>query len=189
MKLSIFDRVLLAILLICVVVFAFALFGVASGLITQTMVENFIGLFYYAWQNALILVGVGLVLLVIAIKLLFAGCGTKAPAQPTTALIRQSDIGGSFITLPAIDSMVQRHCRAQSRVRDCFTTIRLAEGGIAIGVRLFVLADTDVMKLTEELQTSLKEYIESLTGVHVTSADILVESMSAAPAGSVARVE
>ena len=56
-------------------------------------------------------------------------------------------------------------------------------------LRLFVLADTDVMKLTEELQTSLKEYIESLTGVHVTSADILVESMSAAPAGSVARVE
>lgn len=189
MKLSIFDRVLLAVLLICVILFAFALFGMATGLITQTMVTDFIGLFYYAWENALILAGVGLVLLLIAIKLLFAGRGSKGPAQPATALIRQSDIGGSFITLPAIDSMVQRHCRTQSRVRDCFTTVRIAEGGVSIGIRLFVLPDTDVVKLTEELKASLKEYIESLTGVHVISTDILVESMSATPAGGVSRVE
>lgn len=189
MKLSVFDRVLLAILLICVIVFAFALFGMAVGLIPQAMVTDFVGLFYYCWQNAAILAGSGLVLLLIAVKLLFAGRGAKTPAQPTTTLIRQSDIGGSFITLPAIDSMVQRHCRTQTRVRDCFTNLRVTEGGVSIGVRLFVLPDTDVVKLTEELQKSLKEYIEGLTGVHVASADILVESMSATPAGGISRVE
>ena len=129
MKLSVFDRVLLALLLIIAIVFSFVLFGMAANLIPEDMVTGFISLFYYAWQNALILAGVGLVLLAISIKLLFAGRGAKAPAQPTTALIRQSEIGGAFITLPAIDSMVQRHCRAQARVRDCYSTVRAAEDG------------------------------------------------------------
>ena len=189
MKLSIFDRVLLALLLIIVIVFSFVLFGMATNLITEEMVTGLISLFYYAWQNALILAGVGLLLLAISIKLLFAGRSAKTPIQPTTALIRQSEIGGSFITLPAIDSMVQRHCRAQARVRDCFTNVRVAEDGISIGIRLHVLPDTDAVKLTQELQESLKTYIESLTGVHVHSADILVESMNAVPAGGGSRVE
>lgn len=189
MKLSIFDRILLVILLLAVIAVAVSLFGVASGLIPQTSVEWFIGLFYFHWQNALILAGVGVVLLFIAFKLLFAGRGKKAPAQPSTALIRQSEIGGSFITLPALDSMVQRHCRAQSRVRDCFTTVRVVELGVSVGVRLFVLPDTDVVKLGEDLKTSLKAYMESLTGVTIVSIDILIESMSATPAGGVSRVE
>ena len=189
MKLSVFGRVLLALLLIIAIVFSFVLFGMAANLIPEDMVTGFISLFYYAWQNALILAGVGLVLLAISIKLLFAGRGAKAPAQPTTALIRQSEIGGAFITLPAIDSMVQRHCRAQARVRDCYSTVRAAEDGVSIGIRLHVLPDTDAVKLTEELQQSLKTYIESLTGVHVRSTDILVENMNATPAGGVSRVE
>ena len=85
--------------------------------------------------------------------------------------------------------MVQRHCRAQARVRDCYSTVRAAEDGVSIGIRLHVLPDTDAVKLTEELQQSLKTYIESLTGVHVRSTDILVENMNATPAGGVSRVE
>lgn len=190
MKLSIFDRILLALLLIVVILFSFILFAVATGILPEQTVTGFIGLFYYAWQNALILAGAGLVLLLIAVKLLFAGRSAKAPAQPATALIRQSDIGGAFIALPAIDSMVQRHCRSKSRVRDCFTTIRASEQGVAVGIRLFVLPDTDVVKLTDELKASLKEYLESLTGITVVGVDILIESVSAAPNNNgVARVE
>ena len=53
--------------------------------------------------------------------------------------------------------MVQRHCRAQARVRDCYSTVRAAEDGVSIGIRLHVLPDTDAVKLTEELQQSLKD--------------------------------
>ena len=63
------------------------------------------------------------------------------------------------------------------------------EEGVSIGVRLFVLPDTDVVKLTEDLKKSLKEYLEGLTGIRVNSVDVLVESMSATPAGGVSRVE
>ena len=42
MKLSIFDRVLLALLLIIVIVFSFVLFGMATNLITEEMVTGLI---------------------------------------------------------------------------------------------------------------------------------------------------
>ena len=48
---------------------------------------------------------------------------------------------------------------------------------------------TLVLLQLRQLQQSLKTYIESLTGVHVRSTDILVENMNATPAGGVSRVE
>ena len=53
------------------------------------------------------------------------------------------------------------------------------EGGISIGIRLSVLPDTDVNALSASLQSTLKEYIESYTGVPVKEIGILIESMTA----------
>jgi uncharacterized alkaline shock family protein YloU len=189
MKLKAFDRFLLALLLIVAIVCAFVLFGVASRLIPETMAVDFVSLFYANLANALILAAVGLVLLLVSIKLVFCGRGHKE-VQPAVALIRQSEIGGSYITLSAIDSMVQKHCRQQTKVRDCSSALRTTDTGVAISLRLSVLPDTDIVTLTDELQKSLKEYIETLTGVNVAEVGILVESTAASaqhPAAS--RVE
>lgn len=190
MKLKAFDRILLALLLIVAIVCAFVLFGVASRLIPEFMAVDFVSLFYANLTNALILAAVGLVLLVISIKLVFCGRGHKKEVQPAVTLIRQSEIGGSYIALTAIDSMVQKHCRQQTKIRDCSSALRAVEAGVAISLKLSVLPDTDIVSLTDELQKSLKEYIESLTGVNVSEVSILVESTSASaqhPAAS--RVE
>lgn len=185
MKLKFFDRFLLGILLIATILFSFVLFGIAANLIREDMVTGFIGLFYMFRQNALILAGVGLLLLLISVKLLFAGKSKKADVRPASALMRQTEFGGTFISLEAIDSMVQKHCRAISRVKDVHSTLHSNETGVTIGIRLCVLPDTDVVTLSGELQKSLKENIESLTGIQVNEIGVLVES-AAAPATTTA---
>lgn len=186
MKLKLFDRFLLGILLIAAILVSFVLFGIAANIIQEEMVTNFIALFYMFRQNALILAGSGLVLLLICVKLLFAGRGKKADVRPASALMRQTEFGGTYISLEAIDSMVQKHCRAIPRVKDVHTTLQSAETGVTIGIRLCVLADTDVVTLSSELQKSLKENIEALTGIHVNEIGVLVES--AAPAATTTAV-
>ncbi|MEG1525174.1 MAG: alkaline shock response membrane anchor protein AmaP [Clostridia bacterium] len=188
MKLNVFDRILLAILLIIVIVCSFVLLAVAANLVPVTAAKDFVELFYAYRQNAWILAGCGIVLLLLSVKLLFSGREKIEKIQPTPAstLIKQGENGGTFIALEAIDTMVQKHCRAQSRIRDCHSTLRAVEDGVTIGIRLSVLPDTDIVKLTEELQTSLKAYIQNLTGINVKEIGILVESTSAQPA---ARVE
>ncbi len=185
MKLKFFDRLLLGILLIAAILVSFVLFGIAANLITENMVTDFVGLFYLFRQNALILAGCGLVVLLISVKLLFAGRSGKAEVRPASALMRQTEFGGTFISLEALDSMVQKHCRAISRVRDVHTTLHSTETGVTVGIRLCVLPDTDVVTLTSELQKSLKENIESLTGIQVNEIGVLVES-AAAPAANTA---
>ena len=189
MKLKFFDRLLLGILLIAAILFSFVLFGIASNLIPEDTVATVISLFYMFRQNALILAGSGLVLLLICIKLLFAGKAKKGDVRPASALMRQTELGGTYISLEAIDSMVQKHCRAISRVKDVHTTLQSTETGVTIGIRLSVLPDTDVVTLSSELQKSLKEYIESLTGIQVNEVGILVESAPASATTTVARAE
>ena len=186
MKLKFFDRLLLDILLIAAILVSFVLFGIAANIITQEMVDNFVGLFYMFRQNALILAGSGLVLLLICIKLLFAGKGKKADVRPASALMKQTELGGTYIALEAIDSMVQKHCRAVPRVKDVHTTLQSTETGVTIGIRLCVMPDTDVVTLSSELQKSLKENVESLTGIQVNEIGVLVES--AAPVAATTAV-
>lgn len=189
MKLKVFDRILLGILLIVAIVVSFVLFAIVANIITQDMADNFIGLFYMFQENAMILAGSGLILLLISIKLLFAGRVKKMEVRPASALMKQTEIGGTFISLEALDSMVQKHCRAQQRVKDCHTTLHSSEAGVTVGIRLCVLPDTDVVTLSSELQKSLKEYIESLTGIQVNEVGILVESAPASATTTVARAE
>ena len=186
MKLKFFDRLLLGILLIVAILVSFVLFGIAANLIKEDMVTGFIALFYMFRENALILAGSGLVLLLISVKLLFAGKSKKSEVRPASALMKQTEFGGTFISLEAIDSMVQKHCRSISRVKDVHTTLQSAETGVTIGIRLCVLPDTDVVTLSSELQKSLKETIESLTGITVNEIGVLVES--AAPVAATTAV-
>lgn len=191
MKLKVFDRILLGILLIAAILVSYVLFGIAANLIPQDQATWFVSLFYMYRENALILAGSGLVLLLISIKLLFAGKGKKADARPASALMKQTEFGGTYISLEAIDSMVQKHCRAVSRVKDVHTTLQSTETGVTIGIRLCVLPDTDVVTLSSELQKSLKENVESLTGITVNEIGVLVESAApvAAATTAVSRVE
>ena len=190
MKLKFFDRLLLGILLIAAILFSFVLFGIAANLIKEDMVNGVVALFYMFRQNALILAGSGLVLLLISVKLLFAGRAKRAEIRPASALMRQTEFGGTFISLEALDGMVQKHCRSITRVKDVHTTLHSTETGVAIGIRLSVLPDTDVVTLTAELQKSLKENIETLTGIQVNEIGVLVESATApATANAVSRAE
>ena len=189
MKLKAFDRVLLAILLIVAIVFSFVLLGIATSLIPLEAAAGSLSLFYSNPRNALILGGCALLLLLISIKLLLTGRGKgdkKAePAAPAATLMQQTELGGTFISLEAVDGMVQKHCRAQERVRDCHSTLRAMDDGVTIGIRLSVLPDTDVAALTQQLQVSLREYIQTLTGINVKEIGILVESAAEEPVSRV----
>ena len=61
MKLKVFDRILLGILLIAAILVSFVLFGIAANLIPQDQATWFVSLFYMYRENALILAGSGLV--------------------------------------------------------------------------------------------------------------------------------
>lgn len=181
MKAKLIDRILLAILLIIVIVFSLCLILLACRVYPADSISSVIQEVYSSTTVAIIVGACGLVLLIIAIRLMFAGTKRKEP-QPTSTLIKSTELGSTFITLSAIDSMVQKHCRNNNRIRSTVSNIRaLRDGGIGISVRLALMPDTDIPALTGELQKSLKEYVEGLAGITVREVGVLVEDTSINP--------
>ena len=81
--------------------------------------------------NRLILGGGGVVLLAIAFRL-FVAMGKKRDAKnaaapmPTSTMIMSGDNGTAYMTISAIDSLVQRHCRANAKVKECESVVAVS---------------------------------------------------------------
>ena len=179
MKWRVFDRILLALLLIFVIALSLGLVLIAAGFITGDMAYNAVDFMYSGKTETIaILAGAGVLLLLIAIRLMFAG--RSARPEPTTALIKSTELGASFITLSALESMVLRHCGANASIKSTVCGIKSlpAGEGVKISLRLSVMPDTDIPTLVTETQTSLKAYIESTAGIATKEIGILIDSMS-----------
>ncbi len=181
MKAKLFDRILLALLLIVTLVLSLLLIALAARIIPVDNLKAFLDVLYMGTNNAIILACSGLVLFIITVRLMFAG-SSKKEVQPTSTLVQATELGATFITLSAIDSMVQKHCRANNRIRNVVSSVRsVREGGITLTVRLALMPDTDIPTLSAELQKTLKDYVEKNSGINVREIGILVEDTSSNP--------
>lgn len=186
MKAKLIDRILLAILLLLVIAVSLFLIMIAVQIFPARDVQQVVSNIYANPTNAIIVGAIGLVLFIVALRLMFASAGKKAVASapmPTSTLVKANEIGSTYISLSAIDAMVQKHCRNNNRIRTIESVVRgVAEGGgVAINVRLALMPDTDIPALTDELQQTLKQYVESFSGISVREIGILVEDTSINP--------
>lgn len=183
MRFNFFDKFLLVLLLLCVIALSALCVATAMGFVSYEMIVTPIQIVTNGLiVNKLILGAIGVVLLAIALRL-FVAMGRKrttkgaAAPMPTSTMVMSGDNGSAYISIAAIDSLVQRHCRANAKVKECESAVLPASdpsSGISIKLRLGVSPDAVIPELSANLQKSLKEYIESLCGVAVNAIDILI---------------
>ena len=187
MKFRWIDKLLLVVVLLIIIALAALCVGIAMSFVNLSMITNVAGVITNGMiENRLILGGIGLVLLVIALRL-FVAMGKKkekaaAAPKPVNALILSQDNGTAFISIQALDAMVQRHCRANPKVKECESNIAVGtgeDGTIAIGLKLAVNNETVLPEFTKALQDSLKEYVETYGGISVRNVDILIANAPA----------
>lgn len=185
MKPSIFHRFLLVILTLLGMAAGLLLLVMATGLYQLDTLRAAIDAYRLqmgAVNFSLAMGGVGLVLFLISLAILVGfNRGDKAPAQApvTSAVVSTGDYGTTQIALSAIDAMVQRHCRTNIKIREVNSVITLQENGIGIQLKLSLLNDANIPETTEALRTSLREHIESLTGIQVREVSMMVVSAPA----------
>lgn len=175
----IIQRIFLTLLMIFLIAAAAALALIACNVIPLDNMQAFVYVVYNVPINAWLIALAAVVLLVMSLVVLFGG-RRKAGKQPAsaTALIRASDIGATYIAVSAIDTMVQKNVRSNQRVKDCHSRVVSEENCVAIHLRISLMPDTNIVELTENVQTELKKYIETLTGIIVREIHILVDSVN-----------
>lgn len=104
---------------------------------------------------------------------------TKAREQQTQTIQHKMENGDVQISYETIEQLATRAALKIRGVHDLKTRVRANDAGVArIAVRVQVEPDTDIPKVTKELQDSVKLYVETTTGVSVDSVSVYVTELA-----------
>lgn len=184
-----YDRVLLVILLLCILLVAGVMIAIVPAATAQAASGMLQG-FLRVDMNRYILVGVGILLALIAIRLFVGMAGHKPAKGPDSVLIANSAEGSANIALTALEAMVLRCASKHNAVRDVQTKLRVTENN-SLMIYLKILAAPDVVlpEVTTQLQNNVKGYVEQYAGIPVMEVVVLVDAAPVQKNAVPARVE
>lgn len=115
----------------------------------------------------------------LSLSIFFIFYRTKARDEQMRMIKHKMENGEVQISYATVEQLATRAALKVRGVHDLKTRVHANEAGVArIAVRVQVEADTDIPKVTKELQDSVKMYVETTTGVSVDSVTVYVTELA-----------
>jgi uncharacterized alkaline shock family protein YloU len=124
------------------------------------------GNFYFVLISALLVV-LAVTFLLVALR----------RGDSVETLLQQGPLGDVRICFKAVENLVLKASRNVKGVRDTKTRIVYSGTGLVIYLRAVTYPDQSIPQVTAELQTAVKEYVESITGAIVSEVKVMVENV------------
>jgi uncharacterized alkaline shock family protein YloU len=172
-KISILDRVLLIVYIIFWVVCAIFALACSLGFVTlDTVLEN-VTMWMVNPLYRILLAVIATFVVAISVKLLLIGTTTSAVSSPST-ILKTTEKGRINIAISAINDMAKKSVEAEGAIKTIDTETTVDNDLLNIHVKLTLFGGTGIPELTEKIQSDIKDYVESLTGLNVNSVNIVV---------------
>jgi len=175
MRLKLIDRIVLVLLLFVLLVLAIGVIAFGMLLIPEADVVQLINNVYVYWPNSAMLIGIGLVVVLLILRLLYASCTSGRKAKPASVAISRGDDGSVNVTMATLSDIIVRTVSSVSGVTACKDTIVPKENGMDILLKVTLAEDTPIPEKTSEIQTKLKESVLRLTGLAVEQVHVMVD--------------
>jgi uncharacterized alkaline shock family protein YloU len=146
--------------------------GCAWGWIDASFPQYWLTLLYEDLTVIWIVSIICIVVAIVSFMLMFSGIRKR---KPKTAKIGTSEGGAIFVTLNALEEMATRHIASNSAVRSVNVRVSVKEGKACFMSRMTVVEGTCIPDLLNGLQKSLKEHIETLSGIVVNKITLYVD--------------
>jgi len=172
MTLGPLDRVLLLIYVFTVTV----LLGLAAAeLAGLTMPAGFISDYIVGARRDILLLVMG-VYIIMGARLFWANLFKSRNHQ---AIVRESSLGQVRIALQAIESLVEKVVSGFNGIREIKARVITVPQGVGIKVKVTISPDTNIPKLSLEIQEQIKEQVLEVTGIEVHDVRIIVDKIAA----------
>lgn len=175
---SILDRILLTLLALaslCVAILA-CLQGIgALNDWSSSALTNM-----YTYPGDVYTVVFSVVLALIAIRFLFYRRGTRE----LDYVVLQGEYGDIRISFTTIQQLSNRTGKSVRGVQDFDTRVRNGQAGILLAVKVRALPDLELARMSAEIQTAVKEYVEKTTGVAVERIAVNIVELASGAAKS-----
>jgi uncharacterized alkaline shock family protein YloU len=169
------DKLLLFIYSLVVGIISFYMILLSFQWISDDAAEEFINLVQEVVWIQLTAASLAILFILISIRVLYLALRSGSGIPPS--IDQRSDYGDIRISMETVENL---SLKAASRVRgtkDIKARVQVNEAGLEITIRTIVDGENSIPELTEEIQRTVKEHIEDITGIPVASVSVFVANI------------
>lgn len=173
---KILDRLLLFIYTIAVSIAAVVVISVAARWINPDISRQFLGEMYgeLPWLQTTAIV-IAVIVLLIGIRLFILSVRTSQGHAPS--IDQRNEMGDIRISIETVENLALKAATRVRGIKDLKARIRISQSGLEIVIRTIVDGDTSIPGLSEEVQKSVKEHVEEVTGIPVAFVSVFVANV------------
>jgi Uncharacterized protein conserved in bacteria len=169
------DKLLLFIYSLIILAASFAALGAASGIIPESDALDAVRGLYDGWGVRTAVIIVSAVTLLISLRFLYVALRRGGGAAQS--IDQRTEFGDIRISLETVENLALKAASRQRGVQDLRARIRVTDAGIDISIRAVVDGDSPIPSLSEEMQKSVRDYVEEITGIPVANVAVYVANI------------
>ena len=171
----VFDRLLLFIYTFIIACIMIVLMCMTFGWIGYHLAENYLDNLYHEpiVKNSLLVVSI--VFLFISVRLFYLAIRRTQTESPTINL--PSVHGNVSISIETIQNVALRASGRIKGLNELKARIQMKDSGLEIDLRTKIDGDNSIPRITEDVQRTVKEQVELLTGIPVAKVSVHVTNI------------
>lgn len=118
---------------------------------------------------------IGALFFIVSLRFIYFGFSRRYPLK---TVVHETNLGEVRVSLYAIESLVKRVSRQVRGVREVKAWINTMNDGIGVQMRVWVTPDSNIPKVSAEIQNSVKTYVHDVVGAEVRDIHIFVENIT-----------
>ncbi|MGD9678021.1 MAG: alkaline shock response membrane anchor protein AmaP [Vulcanibacillus sp.] len=173
---SIFDRFVLFIFSVAVILLAALSLLTGFGFYSQTYVNTIVDSLYHDYDIKLTFISASIIFVIIGIFLVIRSMYSK---KEMTFSTNSTDYGQIKISLETLENIALGSVLSVKGPKEPKVKVRIEEDeSAAFIIKVLVDGETPIPQLSEEIQHNVKDNIEKITGLSVNQVHIVVTNVS-----------
>lgn len=169
------DKVLLFVFSIAVLILSGIGLMAALEWIAREYADSFVDAMYMLGAVKYASAAVCAVLLLLSIRFLYVSL--RRSRERVGSIDQRTEFGDIRISLETVENLALKAANRHRGVKDLRARVRVDDSGLDIQLRSVVDGETSIQMLTEDIQRSVKEYVEEITGIPVAMVTVYVANV------------
>jgi uncharacterized alkaline shock family protein YloU len=171
---NILDRILLVIYSLSVGAASVLMIGIGFNWFDREIPVAILSSVYNEYEYGIPWIVGFLALFLLSIRFIFWRDGRGRSAH---SIDQRTDFGDIRISIETIENLALKASNRFRGIRDVKTKVRVDEKGLTIALKMNVEGDQSIPELSEEIQRSVKSYIEDITGIPVATLTVYISNV------------
>ena len=169
------DKLLLFLYSIVIGVVSIWMLCVGFGLVSLSLMHTWVD---ELWESDVLQISwtvAGGLLLLFSLRFLIVSL--QRGSASAASIDQRTNIGDIRISIETIENLALKSASRGRGVKDLRARVRATDAGIEIMLRAVVDGETSIPALTEEIQRTVKEYVEEITGIPVVNVTLFIANV------------